>query len=39
MEILIECDCGFDGYAVLVKPKGQKYKHLVCPSCNAFVEG
>jgi len=30
-EIWFECDCNYEGFVVMVKAEGMKYKHPVCP--------
>ena len=36
-EIWIECSCGYQGFADMVKFEGMKYKHPVCPSCGEMI--
>jgi len=36
-EIWIECDCGYEGFADMVKYEGMKYKHPTCPDCGEVI--
>ena len=37
-KIWVECSCDYEGFAVMVKPDGMKYKHPMCPNCGEFVD-
>ena len=36
-EIWIECSCGYEGFADMVKYEGMKYKHPTCPDCGEVI--
>ena len=37
-KIWIECTCGYEGFAEMVKPEGMKYQHPMCPNCGELID-
>ena len=36
-KIWIECTCGYEGYAKMIKPDSWEYQHPFCPNCGELI--